>query len=122
MLLPDVASVNQQGPIKEGAAVDIECQPNESGSLVVWFRVPDGAGMEFIASFNNGVMKGNSSVSPLFSYTKVKSHKVTLRSFARRRDSGLYGCSVLLKGKELRFGPLTRLFGGEFTHSGLGRP
>lgn len=122
MLLPDVTSVVQRGPLKDGETVDIDCQLNDSGSMTLWFRVPDAGGMEFIASFTNGVRKGDDSkVSSLFSFVKIKSHKVTLKSFSRQRDSGLYGCSALLKGKELKFGPLTRLVGGEFTHSGLGR-
>lgn len=121
MLLPDVTSGDQQGPIKDGETVDIECQPDESGSLIFWFRVPDGAGMEFIASFSNSVKKEDGKVSSLFTYGRIKSHKVTLKSFSRQRDSGLYGCSALLRGKELRFGPLTRLVGGEFTHSGQER-
>lgn len=116
-----MTSGDQQGPIKDGATVEIECQPDESGSMTVWFRVPDGAGMEFIASFSNGVKKEDGKVSSLFTYGKIKSHKVTLKSFSRQRDSGLYGCSALLRGRELRFGPLTRLVGGKFTHSGLER-
>lgn len=102
--------------------MDIECQPSEAGSLTIWFRVLDNAGMEFIASFSNGVKKDTEgNPSSTFSYGKIKSHKVTLVAFSRERDSGLYGCSSLIKGKELRFGPLTRLFGGEFADSGLER-
>lgn len=101
--------------------MDIECQPNETGTLTIWFRVLDNAGMEFIASFSNGVKKDTeSNPSSTFTYGKIRSHKVTLVEFSRERDSGLYGCSSLIKGKELRFGPLTRLFGGEFADSGLG--
>lgn len=112
----------QLGPLKEGNPVDIACQPSETGSLTIWFRVLDKAGMEFIASFSNGVRKDTESKSSLlFSDGKIKSHKLTLKSFSRERDSGLYGCSSLIRGKELSFGRLTRLFGGEFTRSGLER-
>lgn len=110
----------QRGPLKDGEAVDIECRPDDSGTMIVWFRVPDGGGMEFLGSFSNGVKKEDGKATSLFGYGKIKSHKVTLLSFSGRRDSGLYGCAGLVKGKELRFGPLTRLVGGEFTHSGLG--
>lgn len=121
LLLSDVTSGDQQrpGPIKEGEAVDIKCQPDEAGTLSVWFRVLDRAGMEFIASFSNGVRREEGKVSSPFGYGRIKSHKVTLKSFSRERDSGLYGCAALIMGKELRFGPLTRLVGGEFSHSGL---
>lgn len=124
LLLSEMISGDDQqlGPLKEGNPVDIACQPSETGSLTIWFRVLDKAGMEFIASFSNGVRKDTESKSSLlFSDGKIKSHKLTLKSFSRERDSGLYGCSSLIRGKELSFGRLTRLFGGEFTRSGLER-
>lgn len=118
LLLSEMTSGAQQqlGPLKEGDPVDIECQPNVPGAMIIWFRVLDNAGMEFIASLSNGVKRETESKpSSSFSYGKTKSHKVTLDSFRRQHDSGLYGCSALIKGKELQFGPLTRLFGGEFS-------
>lgn len=99
--------------------MDIECQPNRTGSLTTWFRALDHGGVEFIAAFANEVKKDTEGrPSSSFSYKKIKSHKVTLGAFRRESDSGLYGCSALVKGKELSFGPLTRLFGGEISDPG----
>lgn len=112
------AGHQQLGPLKEGDSVDIECQLNETGSLTIWFRVLDKAGLEFIASFSNNVHKNTESKpSSSFTYGKIRSHKVTLASFSRERDSGLYSCAALIKGKELKFGTLSRLFGGESADS-----
>uniref|UniRef100_H3BY08 Ig-like domain-containing protein n=1 Tax=Tetraodon nigroviridis TaxID=99883 RepID=H3BY08_TETNG len=106
----------QLGPLKEKANVDIECQPpgaGTAGTLTTWFRVlnkPER--MEFIAAFSNYVRKtAESGPSSSFNYTKIRSHKVTLNSFRSEHDSGLYACAALVKGRELNFGPLTRLIG-----------
>ncbi|XP_044075263.1 T-cell surface glycoprotein CD8 alpha chain isoform X2 [Siniperca chuatsi] len=98
---------------KEGAQVEISCQPRETGSMVVWFRVLDQSGMEFIASFsNNGIRKSpTTSLSLIFSEAKIGQHILTLQSFDKARDSGVYGCASLYKGIELKFGQVTRLDG-----------
>lgn len=117
--LSEMASGDLQlrGPLKDGDKVDIYCQPTleRTTDLVVWFRVLNQAKMEFIASFSNGVKKDPESQLPGFSYKKIGSHLLTL-IFDRERDSGLYGCASLFKGKELRFGQVTQLIGGEFSH------
>lgn len=102
--------------VKEGAQVDIHCQPSQSGSLTVWFRVRDKSWMEFIASFSNGLKKETDySPSTEFTHAKINKDILTLKSFQREADSGLYCCASLFKGKELRFGQVTQLRGGELS-------
>lgn len=96
--------------------MDIHCQPSQAGSMTVWFRVRDKSWMEFIASFSNGVKKDmEKNASSEFTHGKIKRDILTLTSFQRQKDSGLYSCASLYKGKELRFGPVTQLRGGEFS-------
>lgn len=102
--------------MKEGAQVDIQCQPSQTGSMTVWFRLLDNLEMEFIASFSNGLKKEtDSKPSSVFTHGKIKKDILTLKSFRRDYDSGLYACATLFRGKELRFGPVTQLRGGEFS-------
>lgn len=107
-------------PIKQGESADIECHPRDMGTMTIWFRILDKAGMEFIASFSNGIPKNTEGrPSSSFSFSKISKHIVTLQSFDRNKDSGLYSCSSLVKGKELVFGEATRLVGGEFCFMNL---
>lgn len=94
--------------------MEIHCQPSQVGSMTVWFRVRDKSWMEFIASFSNGLKKETeNSPSSEFTYGKINKDILTLKSFQREADSGLYCCASLFKGKELRFGSVTQLRGGE---------
>ncbi|NP_001072086.1 T-cell surface glycoprotein CD8 alpha chain [Takifugu rubripes] len=97
--------------VKEGAQVDIHCQPSQAASMTVWFRVRDNSWMEFIGSFSNGLKKTENNVSSEFTHGKINRDILTLKSFQRQKDSGLYCCASLYKGKELRFGPVTQLRG-----------
>lgn len=100
--------------MKEGVQVDIHCKPSQAGPMTVWFRVRDKSGMEFIASFSNGLKKDTENTpSSEFIYGKVNKDILTLKSFQRETDSGLYSCASLYKGRELSFGSVTRLRGGE---------
>ncbi|CAN9512446.1 unnamed protein product [Ophioblennius macclurei] len=92
----------------EGQSVTIKCRP-EMGTLIIWYRVLDKTGMEFLASCSNsGVSKVRSSTfEQLFSQG---TDAITLTSFNKERDAGLYSCSSL-KGNELKFGESTRLIG-----------
>lgn len=101
---------------KEGQQVEIKCSPAEVGSMVIWFRVLDKSGMEFIASFsNNGVKKAaKTPPSSAFSYDSIRQSTLILKSFSAASDSGVYSCASLFKGNELKFGAVTRLVGGEF--------
>nr|CAH60272.2 CD8 alpha chain [Dicentrarchus labrax] len=94
----------------EGQLVEIHCQSG-TGTMIIWFRVLDKTGMEFIGSFsNNGVLK-STSLSNIYRQTKINQNILILQSFNKSRDSGIYSCASLYKGNELRFGKITRLFG-----------
>lgn len=104
--------------IQEGHQAEIECHP-ESKTLIVWFRILDNSGMEFIASFSNSMQKDTEGrASSNFNYRKISRNIIILQSFRRDHDSGLYTCASLYKGKELKFGKVTRLVAGEsrFVH------
>ncbi|XP_029287891.1 T-cell surface glycoprotein CD8 alpha chain [Cottoperca gobio] len=96
--------------VKEGQLVEINCALQEKGSLVIWFRLLDTSGMEFIASFsNNGMPKYvTNSFSKTFSESRIQQDVLILRSFNTISDSGVYNCASL-KGNELKFGIATRL-------------
>ncbi|XP_073323665.1 T-cell surface glycoprotein CD8 alpha chain isoform X2 [Pagrus major] len=97
--------------VNEGQQVDIRCRPPEPGSMIIWFRVLDKSGMEFIGSFSNtGVKKPNTKPpTSIFTFTKIAQDYLTLKSFKEADDSGIYSCASLHKGTELRFGTVTRL-------------
>ncbi|KAK5934377.1 hypothetical protein CgunFtcFv8_014782 [Champsocephalus gunnari] len=97
--------------VKEGESVQINCDPWDKGTMVVWFRHLDTTGMEFIASFTNyGMPKSTvNSISKLFKPSNVSPTSLTLQSFNEIRDSGVYSCAGL-KGNDLIFGNPTRLF------------
>ncbi|XP_037108166.1 T-cell surface glycoprotein CD8 alpha chain [Syngnathus acus] len=103
------AAIEQK--IKEGQKVEIQCSPSESGSVVMWFRVSDKYNIDFLASFsNNGVLKSEkNSFSSIFK-RKPNEDVISLNSFNKGRDSGLYICASLKSG-ELIFGDVTRLTG-----------
>ncbi|CAJ1051482.1 uncharacterized protein LOC109994563 [Xyrichtys novacula] len=98
--------------LREQQSYSIKCDIQGPGSTIVWFRVLDTAGIEFIVSFNAiGDLKHPSSLfSSIFSYSKGKHNTLTLNAFSKARDSGVYSCASL-KGYELKFGPVTRLVG-----------
>ncbi|XP_068598258.1 T-cell surface glycoprotein CD8 alpha chain [Brachionichthys hirsutus] len=97
--------------VEDGRPVVIRCQP-EMGSMVLWFRVLDHRGMEFIGSFTNtGLQKSTFAPSSPFSFAKMRQHDLVLPAFDRVRDSGAYSCASLHKGTELKFGGVTRLVG-----------
>lgn len=97
--------------VKDGNPADIKCKP-ELGTMVIWFRVLDNSGMEFIASFTNAVMLKSStstSFTSTYSDSKMSSHTLTVKSFNKATDSGVYSCASLVNGRELKFGQATRL-------------
>lgn len=96
--------------VKEGESVRIECRPPEKGNILVWFRALDNSGMEFIASFSNGLLKSQGSSNPRL---KIANDVLTVTSFSKNDDSGLYSCGSI-KSNELKFGPVKQLVGGEF--------
>ncbi|XP_029990621.1 T-cell surface glycoprotein CD8 alpha chain [Sphaeramia orbicularis] len=91
-----------------GEEVDIKCNPRNKGSMVIWFRVLDKTGMQFIASFtNNGILKTPRPLPSTFK-SKMESNILTLIRFTDE-DSGVYSCASLIGGNELQFGEITRL-------------
>lgn len=94
----------------EGEEVDIMCDPMDKGSMIVWFRLLDKSGMEFIASFApNGILKAPKPLPSTFKSAKMNQHILTLTRFNGVEDSGVYGCASLVRGNELRFGGAIRL-------------
>ncbi|XP_061688994.1 T-cell surface glycoprotein CD8 alpha chain isoform X2 [Syngnathoides biaculeatus] len=96
--------------IKDGYKVEVRCRPSDIGTIVMWFRVLDKSGIEFLASYtNNGIRKYVSgSFSSHFSDLRIRDDILILKSFSKGRDSGTYSCATL-KNNELKFGPLIRL-------------
>ncbi|XP_070758886.1 T-cell surface glycoprotein CD8 alpha chain [Enoplosus armatus] len=103
----------EEKTLKEGDLFEINCNPGELGTMIVWFRMLDKSGMEFIASCAmTGKMKTSTpSFTSIFRDTKFQQHVLILKSFNKTRDSGVYSCASLYKGNELIFGKLTRLVG-----------
>ncbi|XP_049430638.1 T-cell surface glycoprotein CD8 alpha chain [Epinephelus fuscoguttatus] len=99
--------------VKEGQQIDINCKPEGTGTMVIWFRVLNTSTVEFIASFSNtGVLKSSStSFSSTFSFSQSKQNTLTLKLFNKAKDSGIYNCGSLYRGNELKFGKATRLVG-----------
>ncbi|XP_029006064.1 T-cell surface glycoprotein CD8 alpha chain [Betta splendens] len=98
----EVVTVNQ------GDSHRIECRPSEIGTIIIWFRVLDNVGMEFIASYtNNGMLKSKGIQNPRL---QISDDVLTLTSFTKFEDSGVYSCASI-KGNELKFGKVKRLVG-----------
>lgn len=103
--------------MKEGAPVEIKCQPPDSSSVsTIWFRALDNAGMEFIASFDLNRIAKRTDMRPTseFDDSKIKKDILILKSFNKEKDSGQYCCAIY-KGPALIFGKVTRLVGGELS-------
>ncbi|XP_061544186.1 T-cell surface glycoprotein CD8 alpha chain [Phycodurus eques] len=96
---------------KDGQKIEVSCKPSEVGSMVMWFRVVDKSGMEFLASYtNNGMQKSTSDSMSHFSDRRIRDDIIILKSFSKARDSGIYSCASL-KNNQLKFGDITRLTG-----------
>uniref|UniRef100_A0A8C9XLS5 T-cell surface glycoprotein CD8 alpha chain n=1 Tax=Sander lucioperca TaxID=283035 RepID=A0A8C9XLS5_SANLU len=108
---------------KEGEQVEITCKPHDMGSMVIWFRVLDTSGMEFIASFSSiGLTKSTAASFPsTFSNSKIQQNILILKSFNKAQDSGVYCCAAL-KNNGLKFGITTRLVGGDTCFAGETSP
>nr|UYI36869.1 CD8 alpha [Lateolabrax maculatus] len=107
------SGAGEETVVKEGEAVDILCSPGEVSTLIVWFRMLDTSGMDFIATFTkHGMTKATAThYSSKFNDAKIQQNILTLKSFNKARDIGTYCCATLYKGVELRFGKVTRLVG-----------
>ncbi|XP_028301652.1 T-cell surface glycoprotein CD8 alpha chain [Gouania willdenowi] len=102
--------------VVEGEPVEIKCNSGQ-GSVIVWFRVLDSSGMEFLASYlYSGALKTPSpSFSEIFNSKTSNQNKLNLNAFNKKRDSGIYSCGSLIKGNELKFGEVTRLIEAQKT-------
>ncbi|KAM4588982.1 T-cell surface glycoprotein CD8 alpha chain isoform 2-T2 [Odontesthes bonariensis] len=105
----------QEKTVMEGQEVDVTCQPSEEGgTMVIWFRVLDVSGMEFIASFSpSGTKKASGpNYDSIFQHrnTKLNEYVLKLKSF-KNSDRGIYSCASLIRGTKLSFGEVTRLVG-----------
>lgn len=111
--VPDIPAVVSNKEVREGDRVEIQCEPSEVGTMVIWFRVLDNSGMEYIGSFSkDGVRKATpTALSTSFGVTNMNKNVLTLNSFKAKEDAGVYGCAGL-KSNELKFGRVTRLSGG----------
>lgn len=109
----EMTSGATQKTVTETEPVEISCTLTERGIMVIWFRVLDKSGLEFIASFNNDQLKSKSPLHQSFSSKKILENKLTLNSFNKDNDSGVYSCAII-QNNRLKFGEVTRLVGGEF--------
>ncbi|XP_010879110.1 T-cell surface glycoprotein CD8 alpha chain [Esox lucius] len=98
---------------KDGESVRITCVPKTKGTMVIWFRVKENSGMEFIASFST---KDSTPKTPLnsvvFSDENIGKNILIIKSFQKARDSGAYSCASI-NSNALVFGEVTRLAGEE---------
>ncbi|XP_029358952.1 T-cell surface glycoprotein CD8 alpha chain [Echeneis naucrates] len=99
--------------LREEERYEIKCDPGEMYSTVMWFRVLDKSGFEFIASFDaKWSIKSRNELPKYFYTAKEIKNTLTITSFRKVRDSGLYSCAFI-KNNILVFGPATRLRGVE---------
>lgn len=93
--------------------MEITCAPvsKTKSNMVIWFRVQDNAGMEFIASFSTkDGMKKTDFNNEVFSEEQINKNILILKAFKKARDSGVYSCASI-NGNALVFGEVTRLAG-----------
>lgn len=108
-----MASTSGDRVVDNGDTVEITCKFSNLASTVMWFRVLDKTGMEFIASFDmNGNLK-RGHLPEEFNADKMNKNILTLKSFNKAKDSGVYSCAII-HNSGLLFGQTTRLRGGEF--------
>ncbi|XP_041673281.1 T-cell surface glycoprotein CD8 alpha chain-like [Cheilinus undulatus] len=97
--------------VKQGQPYEITCRLQKSVSTYFWFRVLDTHAMEFIASYGiNGIKTQSSTFSSFSHRTSGTIFILTLNSFDKTRDSGVYGCAFQKQSK-LEFDGVTRLVG-----------
>lgn len=117
--LLEMASRAEDKTLNEGEPAEITCKLPQMATTVMWFRVLDKSGMNFIASFDkDGVLKRGVELPENFSDEKMKKNILILKSFKKDTDSGAYGCSAVVNSG-LQFGQTTRLRGGEFSFKSL---
>ncbi|XP_040015052.1 T-cell surface glycoprotein CD8 alpha chain isoform X2 [Xiphias gladius] len=111
LLYPTAAPGAGEVAVNEGDSFEISCRPDDPSSMVIWFRVLDKAGMEFIASFDRfGKSKSQKPLPAAFSSSDVAKGVLRLNSFRGADDSGIYSCASI-RNNQLKFGEVTRLTG-----------
>lgn len=114
--LLEMASTSGDIVVNNGATVEITCKC-QLAPTTMWFRVLDKAGMEFIASFDKDG-KPRRGLPGKFNADKMNKNILTLTSFNKAEDSGVYSCAIV-QSSGLQFGQTTRLRGGEFGFKSL---
>ncbi|XP_008407725.1 T-cell surface glycoprotein CD8 alpha chain isoform X2 [Poecilia reticulata] len=100
--------------VEEGQSEKVKCTLPAKGTIVFWFRVVEDQGMEFIGSFaNTGAEKatGPNYKKNLIVDKQSDDFVLTVKSFNKKSDSGMYTCAVLVSGNTLSFGQVTQLQG-----------
>ncbi|XP_018555782.1 T-cell surface glycoprotein CD8 alpha chain isoform X1 [Lates calcarifer] len=109
---PTMTSGDGDVRVMEGESVEIKCKPPEEFySTLIWFRVLDNSGMEFIASFSRGgSLKAPKALPPAFNMDKISKDILKLNSFSKARDSGTYICASI-QNNAVKFGEVTQVRG-----------
>lgn len=110
----EINSAGEPRTVEEGQPVKIACRLPSPGTIVLWFRVVDDSGMEFIASFSpSGTLKksGPNYGKNLAVEKQSNDFVLTVKAFNRKSDSGVYTCAALVSGNQLSFGQVTQLRG-----------
>ncbi|XP_047203105.1 T-cell surface glycoprotein CD8 alpha chain isoform X2 [Girardinichthys multiradiatus] len=110
LIHPKISSAAEDTVPEEGKPFSIHCKPSESGTIIFLFRVVDESGMEFLGSFspNGQPKKTRPNFDTHFSSKKLNDDFVlTVKSFNKSNDNGMYSCASLVKGNELKFGSVT---------------
>lgn len=110
----EINSAGEPKTVKQGESVKIMCTLPSPGTIVFWFRVVEDSGMEFIGSFApGGALKiaGQNHGKNLVVSKQSDDFVLTVKSFDRKGDSGVYTCAALITGNKLSFGQVTQLRG-----------
>ncbi|KAK5608932.1 hypothetical protein CRENBAI_018081 [Crenichthys baileyi] len=110
LIHPKISSAAEATAPEEGKPFSIHCKPSVLGTIVFLFRVVDESGMEFLGSFSPGGQPKTTrpNFDSHFSSKKLNDDFIlTVKSFNKRNDNGMYSCASLVKGNELIFGPVT---------------
>ncbi|XP_051533444.1 T-cell surface glycoprotein CD8 alpha chain [Myxocyprinus asiaticus] len=94
---------------KEGEEVQVRCDLEAFGLMILWFRIND-AGPEFLFTTKNKDIKVKvENENYKIVETSGKMHLV-IQSFEKKRDSGAYSCAVF-NNNRLTFGKLSNIKG-----------
>ncbi|XP_014890747.1 T-cell surface glycoprotein CD8 alpha chain isoform X2 [Poecilia latipinna] len=100
--------------VGEGQLKKVKCTLPSKGTIVFWFRVVEDQGMEFIGSFSPAGQEktpGANHGKNLIVEKQNNDFVLTVKSFNKKSDSGMYTCAALVSGNTLSFGQVTQLQG-----------